>query len=302
MLYKIFLRLAYGLSVFIFAHINTVYAEGVSGVQTLALTGFELPETVLHDPQNDVYLVSNIAGNIPDKDDNGFISKVSPDGKMLALKWIDGASEEVTLHSPKGMVIYEQRLFVADIDTVRIFDKNTGEYKGAIPIEGTTFLNDIIVDDNGNLYVSDSAIQFVEGAFKATKQDAVYQVSSNGIVRKFAQNIELNQPNGLELIGSDIGVVTRGAADFYRLDTQGNKQRIMSLPGKILDGLVESKTGEYWVSSWQTSSLYQINDKGAVMTEIKLPVPAANIGFDKKRQRLLLPLLKRNQIAFLKVK
>src|SRR5688500_6376491 len=71
----------------------------VSGV------GFAAPESVLHDSVADVYLVSNINGGGRDRDDNGFISRVSPAGELLELKWIDGSSPSVRLSAPKGTTI-----------------------------------------------------------------------------------------------------------------------------------------------------------------------------------------------------
>src|SRR5690349_877932 len=55
------------------------------------VTGFSTPESVFHDTEADIYYVTNINGGPGDKDDNGFISKLSPDGTIAELKWIDGA-------------------------------------------------------------------------------------------------------------------------------------------------------------------------------------------------------------------
>ena len=67
--------------------------------------GFQTPESVQHDVATDTYLVSNINGSPLDKDDNGFISKLSPEGQVINLKWIDGAAADVELNAPKGIGI-----------------------------------------------------------------------------------------------------------------------------------------------------------------------------------------------------
>ena len=67
--------------------------------------GFSTPESVIHDPLTDRYLVSNINGSPLETDDNGFISLVADDGTVLNLKWIDGATDSVTLNAPKGMAV-----------------------------------------------------------------------------------------------------------------------------------------------------------------------------------------------------
>ena len=45
--------------------------------QRFAITGFISPETVVHDPLTDTYLVSNVGGP-PVTINHGFISRVSP--------------------------------------------------------------------------------------------------------------------------------------------------------------------------------------------------------------------------------
>ena len=71
----------------------------------IADAGFSTPESVLHDAASDVYLVSNINGNPLDVDGNGSISRVSFDGTVAQLKWIEGGANGVTLNAPKGMAI-----------------------------------------------------------------------------------------------------------------------------------------------------------------------------------------------------
>src|SRR5262245_50674756 len=62
----------------------------------ISVTGFSTPESVIHDADADVYLVSNINGGAVEADDNGFISRVSPEeNKITELKWIDGSAADV---------------------------------------------------------------------------------------------------------------------------------------------------------------------------------------------------------------
>src|SRR5881296_227339 len=88
--------------------------------------GFLTPESVLHDTAQDVYFVSNINGSPTTKDNNGFISRVRPDGAVENLKFIEGGHGGVTLNAPKGLAIRGDTLWVADIDMVRSFDAKTG--------------------------------------------------------------------------------------------------------------------------------------------------------------------------------
>ena len=47
--------------------------------------GFRTPESVLYDPKADLYLVANIHGDPSARDVNGFISRISPEGQVVAL-------------------------------------------------------------------------------------------------------------------------------------------------------------------------------------------------------------------------
>src|SRR5262245_55231562 len=79
---------------------------------TVADSALNTPESVVHDTTGDVYLVSNINGSPVQKDGNGFISRVSPDGRIAEAKWIAGGVNGVTLNAPKGMAIKGDTLFV----------------------------------------------------------------------------------------------------------------------------------------------------------------------------------------------
>lgn len=126
---------------------------------TVVQGGFQTPESVLYDPRADVYLVSNINGNPTGTDGNGFISRVSPAGRILALRWIDGTKQGVRLNAPKGMALFGTTLYVADITAVRMFDRSTGRFKGSIDVMGSTFLNDLAAGSDGSIYASDSGLK-----------------------------------------------------------------------------------------------------------------------------------------------
>src|SRR5258708_11109132 len=134
---------------------------------------FKTPESVLYDVAADVYLVSNINGTPVAKDNNGFIPRVSPDGRVLALRFIEGGKNGATLNAPKGMGIHGDTLFVADIDAVRMFSRTTGAALGARAVPGATFLNDLDVAPDGAVYFSDSGLK---PDFSSSGTHAVYRL------------------------------------------------------------------------------------------------------------------------------
>ena len=70
------------------------------------------------------------------KDGNGYISRLTRDGKMDSLKFIAGGRGGVTLNAPKGMAIEGDTLWVADIDAARAFDKRTGKPIATVNLKG----------------------------------------------------------------------------------------------------------------------------------------------------------------------
>ena len=92
----------------------------------LAVEGFLTPESVLYDSIQDVYFVANVVGVETAKDNNGFISRVKPDGAVENLRWVEGGRNGVTLNSPHGMALAGDTLWIADLDAVRAFHARTG--------------------------------------------------------------------------------------------------------------------------------------------------------------------------------
>jgi sugar lactone lactonase YvrE len=250
-------------------------------------TGLSTPESVLYDDVNDRYLVSNVNGKPLDVDNNGFISVLAPDGQVTNLKWIEGGKNKVTLDAPKGLALTKGVLYVADITTVRMFDAKSGAPKGEIKIPGATFLNDLAASPDGKVYVSDSGLKAGASGLEPTGTDSVY-VIEKGKPKAIAKNAELGKPNGVAVTPKGLVVVTFGSGEVYRLDDKGAKQDVTKPPKGGLDGVVPLGDS-LLVSSWEGSAVYEGKLGGTfevVLPEQKNP---ADIGYDTKRGRVLVP-------------
>ncbi len=138
--------------------------------QVWETTGFNGPESALHDGGRGILYVSNVNGGPGDKDGNGFISRLGVDGKLLEESWVTG------LDGPKGMALYMDRLYVSDIDRLVEIDVNTGTIVADYPAPGSKFLNDVAVDRTGRVYVSDmmdnAIYRLDQGSFELWLKDA----------------------------------------------------------------------------------------------------------------------------------
>jgi hypothetical protein len=248
---------------------------------------FATPESVLYDEAGDRYLVSNVNGKPFEADGNGYIAVLAPDGSVTNPKWIAGGVKKVKLDAPKGMGITGGILYVADITVVRKFDAKDGTPKGDIPVEGATFLNDISVTPDGRIYVSDSGLKGGASGLEPTGTDAVY-IIEKGKIRPIAKMKDLGQPNGVLATDTGVLVVTFGTGVLYRLDNDGKRKDITPIPEGMLDGIVAVEDA-LLISSWKASAIYKGKLHGTfdvVVPNVKNP---ADIGFDKKRGRVLVP-------------
>jgi hypothetical protein len=269
--------------------------EAAAGTQPITLDGFQTPESVLYDPEQDVYFVSNINGPPVTADDNGFISRVNAESQQVEMMWIDGAKPDVTLNAPKGMTIVGDELWVSDLTSVRKFDRKTGAPKGAIAIKGSTFLNDL-ASDGTTAYVSDSGLK-AGGAsgFEPTGTDAIWQITGR-TAKKYASGKDLNRPNGLAVVGGKVWVVTFGAKELYPIEN-GKKGQPVELPQGSLDGLVALPDGNLLVSSWDGKAVYRGKPGETFQAVVENVESPADLGFDTKRNRLLIPHFTENRVT-----
>ena len=123
--------------------------------------GLSQPEALSFDPAQNVYFVSNVNGSPGVKDGNGFISRISADGAMDSLHFIQGGRDSVQLDAPMGSRVQGDTLWVVDVDKLRGFDTRTGKPVATIDLSPLKplFLNDIAIDSTGEFYITDTGVR-----------------------------------------------------------------------------------------------------------------------------------------------
>lgn len=252
--------------------------------------GLLTPESVLYDTANDLLYVSNINGSPTEKDGNGYISIVSPDGKLLQARWIAG------LNAPKGMGIYHGKLYVADIDVLVEIDINSGAILNRIPAADSVFLNDVAVAKDGSIYVSGSMTH------------TIYRYK--GTMEKWLTTPDLEMPNGL-LVEEDRLVVGNMGGGFQPEAPPGQLLAV-SLADKsitritkerigLLDGVESGHNGHYLVTSHMAGELLHIDADGKVKTLVKLEPGAADLDYIAARDMIVIPMLRSNKLLAYKL-
>src|ERR687885_3020539 len=153
------------------------------------LTDLKNPESVAYAPKQNVLFVSNVNGKSDQKDQNGFVSKVSPsNGSIIELNWVTG------LNAPKGIAISNDgsKLYVSDITDLVEIDIASGKIMNRFNAPGSAFLNDVVSDNQGNIYVSDTGTNTIYKLDTNTKDN-----NGTSSLQVWLQNPQLNGPNGL---------------------------------------------------------------------------------------------------------
>jgi sugar lactone lactonase YvrE len=263
--------------------------------------GFLTPESALHDAAQDIYFVSNINGRATAKDNNGFISRVKPDGAVENLRFIAGGRNGVTLNAPKGLALVGDTLWVADIDVVRGFDGRSGAPLDSVSLDaqGAVFLNDLAVAATGALYVTDTGIRFDDvGNVLHPGPDRVFRIGTDRAVTVAVRgdSAGFGGPNGIALdsVGKRFIIVPFQAQTVLAWKPGDKAPSVVARGAGGFDG-VEIVGGRILASSWTDSSITRFD--GAQGTKIITGVPTpADIGYDARRNRVLIPVLSGNRI------
>src|SRR5438552_3255011 len=272
-------------------------APGATRMLTVA--GFSTPESVLDDSTQDIYFVSNINGSPTAKDNNGFISRVKPDGAVENLKFIEGGRTGITLNAPKGLALAGDTLWVADIDAVRAFNAKTGAPIDSVSLSklGAVFLNDVVVVPTGALYVTDTGIRFDDvGNVLHPGPDRVFRIGPDRAVTVAVRGDTLGRPNGIALdaAGKRFVIVEFGGRSVLAWKPGDKAPSVIAKGPGGFDG-VEIVGGRILVSSWSDSTVssYETGQEVKLITGVPSP---ADIGYDAKRNRVLIPIFTGNRV------
>jgi hypothetical protein len=258
-------------------------------------------EAVRYDPELDLWFVASFGGDEPSplaKDNNGSIGRYKGDGSPDSVKFIAGGRGGVVLNAPKGMAILGDTLWVVDIDVLRGFNRRTGAPVATINVRGSKFLNDAAVGPDGALYLTDTGLgPDPKTGLAHTGPDRIYRVGADRKPTVALEHDSLAGPNGItwDSAGRSFLVVPFFGTRIVRwAPGDSAPQPVATGPGQ-LDGIEPIGGGRFLVSAWTDSSLIVV--QGNQATQVVGGVPsAADIGWDTKRRRAVVPLLAEGRV------
>jgi hypothetical protein len=243
-------------------------------------TLLKVPESVLYDAQENLLYVSNVDGTEPwEKDEKGSIATINLNGKIIAAEWVAG------LNAPKGMAKYGDDLYVADIDRIVVINVKRAAITKVIPVPGAQTLNDIVTDNQGTLYVSD------------TRGKKIYKVGGN-ITTVLLDSTALKSPNGLHWYNNTLYVLDAGS--LYKM---GKDQSFLKLAEGMeggTDGIVQVTNNEFIISCW-AGSIWYVNDtdgsKELLLAARENGPNAADMGYNTAKRMVYVPTFFSNTVV-----
>ena len=243
------------------------------------------PESVLYDKTNKVLYVSNINNPAGNADGNGSVGRVSMNGEVKEVEWVVGGMD-----SPKGLGLSKGLLYVADLTKVVVIDTKTAKVVRTIKVNDAGMLNDITVDAQGVVYVSDS------------DKKRVYRLNNNQ-AEVWLEKDHFQKPNGLLAHQNKFYMVDMNAGIFYEVNKNTKELR------QIADGLVGGDGiipygNDFIISNWNGEINY-VTAGGQVtkLLDTKADkVKAADIEYIPAQNLLLVPTFFANKVVAYQVK
>lgn len=259
---------------------SSIQAQETSAELIKKVEGFSHPESIIYDRENDVFYVSNIGDTTPG---DGFISKLDSEGEILELKFIEG------LNDPKGLLLLDNKLYVTDVTDFVEMDIETGTITATIKVEGAGGLNDITVDKEGDIFISDS------------RKSSIYiNEGGKGVIKEWMLGENLEFPNGLLAVEDNIYVAAWGQ------NTDGNLLQINKGTKEItkittdgignLDGIQLNEKKTFYISDWSNGDIHEIGTDGEMKKIISSEKTSGDILFRNKENQLVLPMNHQNSI------
>ena len=239
--------------------------------------GLSVPESVLYDAATGLVYVANINGKSSEKDGNGFISLLTQNGEIVKADWATG------LDAPKGMGIWKKHLFVTNIDEVVEIDLVIGKILNRYRAVNSVFLNDLAIDNQGNIYITDS-------------QASELFLLKNGKISLWKSGDEFKGANGLYYKSNTIYVGTKNA--ILKIDlANGKVEKALDNTGSV-DGLYLTSDGKFIFSDWSGHVYMAAPDKipELLLDTTAEKVNAADFGVIPGKNVILIPTFFDNRV------
>jgi endonuclease/exonuclease/phosphatase family metal-dependent hydrolase len=260
-------------------------------------TIYDAPDQAIWHAKTRTWFISNLGGGISLKKDNyGWITQTDEKGNVLHAFWI---GKKEGMHAPSGMAISENFLYVCDREGVYEINIIKREIKNFIKITGASFINDIAIASNGDLFVSD---------FYGNK---IYKIPNDTRIPEiWIASDKLKSPDGLYVDKNNLIVASWGKlshpetfetselGDLLSIDLNSKKVEVILSKIGNLEGITKAED-HYYISDWSAGKILKVDAKQKnvidFVTGLKNPT---DLDYASELNVLAIPQHGTNQVLF----
>jgi hypothetical protein len=244
--------------------------------------GLLTPESACYNPADGLIYVSNIARHPDGVNGPGFLSKMNDQGEVLVKEWVTG------FKSPKGIGIVNGNLYVADVDKVWEIALKTGEVLKKYGCSLARGLNDVAVDREGRVYVTE------------TKKNLLLTVGKDSL-EVFSASEQLGALNGVCEFGTEMLLGAKNR--LIAIDKKTKSMRILADSTGYLDGIVVVGKNKVITSDWKglVQLIEPLKSIEKLMDTTSLGIYAADLGLIPSQNILLVPTFFDNKVVAYKL-
>ncbi|WP_412069112.1 SMP-30/gluconolactonase/LRE family protein [Rubrivirga sp. IMCC43871] len=271
-------------------------------------------ESCAYDADRGMIVVVNRGASQAVLANDAWVSLVRSDGSVHTARWIGvqrpdqraGLAPPLVLNDPLGSEIAGGVLYIADRDggagpddpstaVVRRFDARTGAPLGETPIPESPWINDVAVAPDGTVYATQTGDL---GPDPDPATFRVWRIAPDGTVSVVVEGAPLNLPNGIALDGGHLVVANYGDDAVLTFSASGELLETRHAAQAGSDGLVILDDGTTYVSSVAQGGVSRLRP-GEPAELIARGIPgAASMCYDAGADRLVVPMLSHNGLAF----
>ena len=243
------------------------------------------PEGVVYDLSNNSYLISNYG-----------------DGKIIRIDSLGQQSIfNEDCNSLAGMHLVGDTLFALDYQGdhpgLVALSLSTADTLFTLYIEGMNYLNDIISDSSGNLYITDS---FANKIFKVRMEDLNYSVFVDSGLNT-PDGIMFDEENNRLLVNNSVQS-SNGPIESVNLN-DSTMTTLIETGIMGLDGITTDDQGYTYISSWDSDTVYRYDENFSQPPEVIADGYTApgDIYFNSEDNILVVPDFFTNSVDFIEI-
>lgn len=244
--------------------------------------GLDVPESAHYNTFNKIVYVSSIVGKHDVTDGVGYISKVSPDGRLIEKEWLKD------LNAPKGMFSNKSKLYVTDYDRVLEVDLKSGSILKEFRNNKSKDLNDVAIASDGSVYITDSGSK------------CLFRLENDSMV-VFMEDDRIKGMNGIYIENDTIIIGAQNK--LLAIDIDSRSVKVIAHDVGYVDGIKRISENQFVTSDWKGAvRIISIGEDVEKVMDTSLDnIYAADLEYIQSKNLILIPTFSDNRLIAYKI-